>query len=159
VEKEAMTENIIRVDICCGSAKPPGFIGVDIVECSGVDIVHDLTESFPFEDNYADYLRAHDAIEHLPDKLKTMNEIYRVCKNGAIVDIKVPSTDGRGAWQDPTHVSFWNINSFLYYSDDYPHYELGQRYGFKGNFKINELYNISGIDGIVWVVAQLRVVK
>lgn len=30
--------------------------------------------------------------------------------------IEVPSTDGRGAWQDPTHVSFWNENSFWYYT-------------------------------------------
>lgn len=27
------------------------------------------------------------------------------------------STDGRGALQDPTHVSFWNPNSFWYYTD------------------------------------------
>jgi hypothetical protein len=29
---------------------------------------------------------------------------------------KPPSTDGRGAFQDPTHVSFWNSNSFWYYT-------------------------------------------
>jgi hypothetical protein len=28
-----------------------------------------------------------------------------------------PSTDGRGAFQDPTHVSFLNENSFWYYTD------------------------------------------
>jgi hypothetical protein len=27
-----------------------------------------------------------------------------------------PSSDGRGAYQDPTHVSFWNPNSFWYYT-------------------------------------------
>jgi len=27
-----------------------------------------------------------------------------------------PSTDGRGAFQDPTHVGFWNSNSFWYYT-------------------------------------------
>ena len=31
--------------------------------------------------------------------------------------IEVPSTDGRGAFQDPTHVSFWNENSFTYYTE------------------------------------------
>ena len=29
---------------------------------------------------------------------------------------QTPSTDGRGAFQDPTHVSFWNSNSFWYYT-------------------------------------------
>jgi O-antigen biosynthesis protein len=28
-----------------------------------------------------------------------------------------PSTDGRGAWQDPTHLSGWNENSFWYHTD------------------------------------------
>ena len=28
-----------------------------------------------------------------------------------------PSTDGRGAFQDPTHVSFYNENSFWYFTD------------------------------------------
>ena len=32
---------------------------------------------------------------------------------------EIPSTDGRGAFQDPTHVSYWNENSFLYYTDKY----------------------------------------
>jgi hypothetical protein len=32
------------------------------------------------------------------------------------MEILVPSTDGRGAFQDPTHVSFWNANTFAYFS-------------------------------------------
>ncbi len=155
-----MTGNPVKVDICCGGNKQPGFIGVDIVEAPGVDIVCDLRERFPFEDNYVDYLRAHDAIEHLPDKIKTMNEIYRVCKNGATADIKVPSTDGRGAFQDPTHVSYWNINSFLYYTSDVQsYYQLNRTYGFMGDFKILNMQNVSAMDGVVWVVANLQVIK
>lgn len=40
------------------------------------------------------------------------------------IDILVPSTDGRGAFQDPTHISFWNANSFLYYSAVNPEHHL-----------------------------------
>jgi hypothetical protein len=29
-----------------------------------------------------------------------------------------PSTDGRGAFQDPTHNSFYNENSFWYFVDE-----------------------------------------
>ena len=28
-----------------------------------------------------------------------------------------PSTDGRGAFQDPTHVAFYNQNSFWYFTE------------------------------------------
>ena len=50
------------------------------------------------------------------DPVKSMREIYRVLADGAWAFIQVPSTDGRGAWQDPTHISFWNENSFWYYT-------------------------------------------
>jgi hypothetical protein len=45
-----------------------------------------------------------------------MSEIHRVLVPGGYCFIHVPSTDGRGAWQDPTHVSYWNQNSFFYYT-------------------------------------------
>jgi SAM-dependent methyltransferase len=150
----------VCVDLGCGSRKSSGYIGVDIVPCPGVDIVADLTQTLPFEESSVDRIKAHDIIEHLPDKLNTMNEIWRIGKPGAKVDILVPSTDGRGAFQDPTHVSFWNINSFFYYCIDYPdYYELGQRYGFKGCFKVSQLQNISKEHQVVYVSAQLEVIK
>ena len=153
-------ENPIKVDICCGTSKPEGFIGVDIFPGNSVDIVADLNERFPFEDNSVDVVRAHDAIEHLPDRIHTMNEIWRICKPNATVDILVPSTDGRAAFQDPTHISYWNINSFLYYSVAHrSYYELCKRYGFCGGFSIESIVNLSGFDNIIHVQAILRAVK
>jgi len=35
-----------------------------------------------------------------------MKEIYRVLCDGGWAMIEVPSTDGRGAWQDPTHCCY-----------------------------------------------------
>jgi predicted O-linked N-acetylglucosamine transferase (SPINDLY family) len=150
----------LRIDLGCGISKPKGFVGVDVYPGSGVDIVADLSKRFPFEDNSVDEIRAHDVIEHLQDRIHTMSEIWRVCKPGAKVDIRVPSTDGRGAFQDPTHISFWNINSFLYYCNEYPAYlELCQRYGFKGEFSAVHLEHEESPGGVIHVIAQLRVVK
>ncbi len=150
----------MRVDIGCGDSKPEGFIGIDICPGPCVDIVADLSKSFPLEDSSVDELRAYDVIEHLPDRLNTMNEIWRVCKPGARVDLFVPSTDGRGAFQDPTHVSFWNINSFLYFCVDFPPYfNLCQKYGFKGAFKLLALYNVDSGGGVIHVKAELEVIK
>jgi SAM-dependent methyltransferase len=52
----------------------------------------------------------------MKDGLQTMKEIHRCLRHGGWAIIEVPSTDGRGAFQDPTHVSFWNSNSFWYYT-------------------------------------------
>ncbi|HEY9691121.1 MAG TPA: methyltransferase domain-containing protein [Oculatellaceae cyanobacterium] len=152
--------DMLRVDIGCGTNKPANFTGVDIYPGVGVDIVADISKEFPFPDSSVDELRAHDIIEHLPERIHTMNEIWRVCKPGAKVDIRVPSTDGRGAFQDPTHISFWNINSFLYYCNEFPAYiELCRRYGFKGEFKALKLEHEESADGVVHVLAELLVVK
>ncbi|RAQ40212.1 hypothetical protein B9S53_17090 [Arthrospira sp. O9.13F] len=71
---------MLRVDIGCGTNKPENFLGVDIYPAPGVDIVADISQNFPFNDSSVDELRAYDIIEHLPDRINTMNEIWRVCK-------------------------------------------------------------------------------
>jgi predicted O-linked N-acetylglucosamine transferase (SPINDLY family) len=135
-------------------------VGVDVCPGLGVDIVADLNQRFPFPDNSVDELRAYDTIEHLVDRIHTMNEIWRICKPGAKVDILVPSTDGRGAFQDPTHVSFWNINSFLYYCIDFPNYiDLCRKYGFKGAFKAVRLEHEESSPNVIHVKAELVVIK
>jgi GT2 family glycosyltransferase len=150
----------IKVDIGCGSRKNQGFIGVDIYPWPGVDLVADLTKKFPFPDNTVDEIRAYDCLEHLPNIIHTMNEIWRICKPGATVDILVPSTDGRGAFQDPTHVSFWNINSFMYYSIEYrPYLELCRSYGFQGAFSILSLEHQESPGQVIHVRAILTVIK
>jgi SAM-dependent methyltransferase len=78
---------------------------------------HDLDGPWPLRDHSVGLLRAHDAIEHLRDPVHTMNEAYRVLAPGGWLMIQVPSALGQGAFQDPTHVSFWVENSFLYYTD------------------------------------------
>jgi hypothetical protein len=45
-----------------------------------------------------------------------MQETHRCLTPGGWILSFTPSTDGRGAFQDPTHVSFWNSNSFWYYT-------------------------------------------
>jgi SAM-dependent methyltransferase len=81
------------------------------------DIISDLNRRWPFGDNSVGVLKAYHVFEHLQDPIHVMNEAYRVLAPGGWLFIEVPSTDGRGAFQDPTHISFWNENSFWYYTD------------------------------------------
>lgn len=94
----------------------PAFINVDLYKFPGIDKVMDLNERWDFPDNYADRIIAVDLVEHLKDNIHTMNEAWRVLKPNGVFEVLVPSTDGRGWSQDPTHVSFWNGNSFFYYA-------------------------------------------
>ena len=60
--------------------------------------------------------QAHDALEHLRDPIHTMKELHRCLAPQGWLLSQTPSTDGRGVFQDPTHVSFWNSNSFWCYT-------------------------------------------
>lgn len=100
-----------RVDLCGGLDPAPGFEVWDRTRG------HDLDGAWPAPDGSVGILRAYDAVEHLRDPVHTMNEAYRVLAPGGWLMISVPSTNGLGAFCDPTHVSFWNRLSFRYYTD------------------------------------------
>jgi len=108
----------MKLDLCCSSRKPEGYYGIDIAQFPGVDLVYDLNSGIPLPDNSCEIVRAHDAIEHMNNGMQIMKEIWRVCTDKALVDILVPSTDGRGAWQDLSHNSYWNQNSFGYWCNE-----------------------------------------
>jgi glycosyltransferase involved in cell wall biosynthesis len=113
-ERDAELNNKLKIDLGGGLFPKPGYLTIDK---EGADITCDLNNGIPLEDNSVGVMNASHIIEHLKDPLKTMSEIHRVLHHGGWVFIDVPSTDGRGAWQDPTHVSYWNENSFLYYTN------------------------------------------
>ena len=113
VEKWCDIKGLRKIDLCGGHSKPQGYTSVDL---NNGDIKADLNQRWPFEDGTVGLFRAHDALEHLKDNIHTMKEIYRcLAPNGWLLSL-TPSTDGRGAFQDPTHISFWNSNSFWYYT-------------------------------------------
>lgn len=113
VEKWCGLNSYPMIDLCGGFSKPNGYKSIDL---GNADIVSNLDEAFPFADNSIGVFRAHDALEHLVNPIHTMTEIERCLVPGGWLLSQTPSTDGRGAFQDPTHISFWNSNSFWYYT-------------------------------------------
>jgi len=123
-----------KLNLGCCDRLLPGYVNVDSHGGPGVQVA-DLREPWPWDDGTVEAILAQDIIEHLPDKIHTMNEIYRVLRPGGRAEIAVPTTDGPGAFQDPTHVSFWNRRSFLYYEDGNPYRErFAERYGIGARF-------------------------
>jgi len=115
-EKDADDNKLLKVDLGGGMNARQGYLTIDQADAN---INCDLNEGIPLPDNSVGVINASHVIEHLHDKTKTMKEIHRVLAHGGWAFIEVPSTDGRGAFQDPTHVSYWNENSFLYYTNSY----------------------------------------
>lgn len=112
-ERDADLRGLRKIDIGGGLFPREGYESVDITNGA---ITADLNERWPFEDGEVGVINASHVIEHLHDKHHTMSEMHRVLADMGWAFIEVPSTDGRGAFQDPTHVSYWNQNSFWYYT-------------------------------------------
>lgn len=148
----------MKIDLGCGRRKRSGYFGIDCQDLPGVNLVCDCNERIPLEDNFADEIVAHDFLEHVNNdrRIHIMSEIWRILKPGGTLESFTPSTDGRGAFQDPTHYSFWNENSFWYFCDD-AHREL---YGISAKFDAIHISTTPmNSNKICHVVATLKAVK
>ncbi len=119
VEEECRRRKLPMYDLGGAHSCPKGYLPVDQYTVSnGVtwDIANNQLRFL--EDNSVGAVRAHDFLEHVPigKVVPLLNDIHRVLAPGMWLLSMTPSTDGRGAYQDPTHVSFWNENSWWYYT-------------------------------------------
>ena len=73
--------------------------------------------SYQFSDSTFGEIHIHllDVIEHLPDTIAVMEEIYRICRPNAKVFIRVVNWNHRYTAMDPTHVKAFTKNSFDYF--------------------------------------------
>jgi SAM-dependent methyltransferase len=104
---------LLALDLGAAHRKPPGYLGVDQYARDGVDIIATLPAPLDLPDDSVGLLRAVDFLEHVPAKVPLINELYRLMAPGGMLLTLTPSSDGRGAYQDPTHVAYYNENSFF----------------------------------------------
>ena len=92
------------LDIGCGSAKHPGAVGLDISADTDADVVHDLDAfPYPLEDSQFDDVLMQDVIEHVAEPIRVMEELHRVCRPGARIQLRTPHFSSVLAYGDPTH--------------------------------------------------------
>jgi SAM-dependent methyltransferase len=157
-EREADLRGLMKIDLCGAFDKPPGYISLDK---NAGDIMCDLDGGIPLRTGSVGVVRAHDAIEHLRNPITTMTEIHRVLADGGWALISVPSTDGRGAFQDPTHVSFWNENSFWYWTRAQQAQYIANSVARFQAFRLDTYFPTEWhrASNICYVAAHLRAVK
>jgi SAM-dependent methyltransferase len=97
------------LDVGCGSSKYPGAVGLDISADTDADVVHDLDERpFPFDDDSFDQILMQDVIEHVAEPVKLMEELHRIARPGARIQLRTPHFSSVLAYGDPTHKHYFS---------------------------------------------------
>lgn len=154
----------MKLNLGANDRRIEGFISVDV--CPPADQIADLTQPWPWPDSSVDEVLAFDVFEHLPSKRHSMNELWRVLRNGGVATIEVPTIRGVGAVCDLTHVSYWSAGDFEYYEKgNYARerFRNSAYYGVKADFQILEMTPICYMNKFgeeVWKVkAVLEAIK
>ena len=125
----------MKLHVGCGRNALAGWTNLDSQPLPGVDVVFDLDQChrapLPFADDTVDEILASHVIEHLTQTLPFMQELHRVAKPDATAVFRVPYGSSDEAYEDPTHVRPYFINSFGYFSQ--PYYWRAD-YGYRGDW-------------------------
>jgi hypothetical protein len=106
---------MVMLDLGCGKNKRPGYTGVDSIAFEGVDIVTNLTEAWPWENDSVDGVASSHTLEHftMPERCHFARELMRVLKPGAKAEIVTPHWMHERSYGDPTHQ--WPAVTFMQY--------------------------------------------
>jgi SAM-dependent methyltransferase len=104
-----------KLNLGCGDFKKKGYVNLDRSARVDPEVKHDLNNyPYPFEDNHFEKVLAYHVLEHLDDPFNAMKEIYRICKNNALIIVKVPHFS-RG-FTHPEHKRGFGVSFPLYFN-------------------------------------------
>lgn len=95
----------MKINIGAGNNKLENYISIDHDKNSNPDFCLNIEkDKLPIQDNRVEVVLAHHILEHLGEGyFHALQEIYRVCKHGATIDIRVPHPRHDAYLADPTH--------------------------------------------------------
>ena len=83
-----------------------------------------MTFPYPFPDSQFDEIYVDNVLEHLEDVIRVLEELHRIGKPRALVEVMVPYFRARYASIDPTHRHFFTADSLSYFDPDHPFCQL-----------------------------------
>lgn len=147
----------MKLNIGCGYNKKDGYLNVDSDASCNPDLVLNLeSHPWPFEDSTISEVVADHVLEHLgatpKDWINVWKELWRVCKNDAIIHVTVPHPRHDNYLVDPTHVRpvFPGTISLF---DQERNWRMIQEGGQESKLGISEKIDLEVFD-IRWIPAE-----
>ena len=141
---EAKMINELKLDLASGQNRTEGYFGVDIAPGDNVDAVVDLTQfPWPIESDSAEDIVCNHYVEHTPDLIKFMDEVYRILKPGGKIKENSPYYNSVRCWQDPTHLRAISEASFLYFNKQWRDTNKLDHYNIKSDFDYTYGYDMA----------------
>ncbi len=111
-----------RLNMGCGKdikPKEEGWLNLDELKLEGVDVVHSLNKfPYPFKNNEFDEVFCSHILEHVDNLTDVMRELKRICRNGAVINIRVPHFSCGVNYRDPTHKRLFSYFTFDFFTDE-----------------------------------------
>ena len=106
----------MKLHLGAGKDIKENWVNHDLVQLRGIDVTHDLNVyPWPWANELFDEVFANNLLEHIPDVVQFMEELYRITKPGAKVYLGVPYWNSWEAITDPTHCSQFNEFTFEFF--------------------------------------------
>jgi SAM-dependent methyltransferase len=124
----------VRLNLGSGNEYRKGWINIDVDPRWEPDILCNIEEGIPLEDNSVDFVFTKHVLEHIhPEKFAfVMGELKRVCRNGAKIVIYCPYFSC-----SITYKTFDHLMPITYYTfDSFPGLEVSSKklYFFRSSF-------------------------
>jgi hypothetical protein len=162
---EVVTGGNRKIDLACGQAKREDFFGVDVMPTEEADALCDLRQ-FPWHvtrvgagkslwvpNDYFEEAHCSHYVEHTPmgdpdGLIQFMDELYRVCRDGAKVSIIHPYVKNDRAFWDPTHRRFIHEVTWYYFNREWREQQKLDHYPIQSNYEIVVVQGLGIEQGI-----------
>ncbi len=102
----------MKLHLGCGRDYKEGYINCDISPEVKHDKIVDLEKKLPFEDSEVDEIYTKNTLEHIKNIIPLIEEFHRICKNNAIINIRVPFYSSYAFYCSLQHVTRFTPDTF-----------------------------------------------
>jgi SAM-dependent methyltransferase len=155
------------LNLGCGTDLRAGWVNADIVDYGG-NVMMDLNKyPYPFPESHFDFVLCSHVLEHLGNFNLAVTELYRLTRDGGLIEVRVPFFLSTKYYSEPDHRIPFGIRSFDNYEvlegrklKFYEQWKLRHRtnYGSPARFIIvAKRFNFSNFAVLKWLNIFLNI--